>query len=101
MGSALPLDVLTADIAERPNAYHSDWKNLELMQYTGLKDKNGTEIYEGDVVFFEGASFRCEFQSGGFVFNFANYEKDCFNFVVEDSKVIGNIYKNPELLQQE
>lgn len=81
---------------------------FELIGFTGLKDKNGIEIYDGDVVeiihpcWHEKAT--TEFVNGSFIFKQVNgEEKSCipgWTFMREkwELKVIGNIYENPELL---
>ena len=64
------------------------------MQYTGLHDKNGKEIYEGDVVSFENEILVMKWHEGTQEpFPFAYYDN------VEECEVIGNIYENPELLK--
>jgi len=72
-----------------------------LMQYTGMKDRYGVEIYEGDII--EGSH---DFGPSGFV-----RRKDQVSFhpelgyqwdywVLSTLEVIGNIHENPELIQE-
>ena len=74
-----------------------------LMQSTGLKDKNGVEIFEGDIVKYHPEANqgigRVAFEGSGF------YVTDDFNctldeFATNGIEVIGNIYDNPELLKE-
>lgn len=103
MGSAHPLDVLAADIAERPEAYQRDWKNLDIMQFTGLHDKNGKEIYEGDVVEFEDErrswqEVRWRDDWGSFELFKGKMWMGALWKYRSEVEVIGNIWENPELL---
>ena len=87
---------------EQVNRYNFD--DIVLMQSTGLTDKNGKEIFEGDIVDSEGGFTTgvVEFRSdlGMFVstlIKYNNFEQLCNAHGLV--KVIGNIYENPELLE--
>ncbi len=76
------------------------WELYPIMQYTGLKDRNGKEIYEGDILSFVPIDHK-KFNNPYPPFSVFWNDKEC-GFCLwsprEDVEVIGNIYENPELL---
>lgn len=99
--------------------YIGNWDSVSYVgQYTGLKDANGTKIYEGDIIphhfnkNIKGVVKFGEYKSPcddkftkhqGFYIDFYGESKDYYRkdlgYWATVSKVIGNVYENPELLE--
>ena len=78
-----------------------DWLHFDdyecIMQSTGLKDKNGKEIFEGDVVKCNGLLGTIKSLKAMWIWKYNNYQK--VGFFAQEIEVVGNIYENPELLE--
>lgn len=70
------------------------------LEYTGLKDKNGKEIYEGDIVKFQVNIFPLEFEIKEVIFKHGEFCPIANNYEIDGFEVIGNIYENPNLLNK-
>ena len=87
-----------------------DFKQFELLQYTGLKDKNDKEIYEGDIVLIkldETSTWHktvVGFKKGAFIANLIDKEDYVYifhhGFTGDDFEIIGNVYENKNLLEE-
>ena len=83
----------TLDFIER--AIH----NVELMQFTGLTDRNGVEIYEGDIMR-RGTGYIFEMKLYTFSLGGAGYSSAYGYSHQEDDEVIGNVYENSDILER-
>ena len=74
---------------------------VELMQYTGLKDKNGKEIYEGDILHDDtGSKYEIVYVENlaQFLGDYGDCDFALSMYEQGDNEIIGNIYENSELL---
>ena len=89
----------------QPHLYDEDGvlhllEDCELLQFTGLYDKNGQEIYEGDTISYGGVIYIVEYNENDAGFLLKNMESCWHDLDIEvarESKVIGNVYKDGDL----
>ena len=81
---------------------YRNFNDTELMEYTGLKDMKGKEIYEGDILFetFREEYFKVVFENGSFRAEVDEYSLDLEDYA-NICEIVGNIYENPELMEDE
>jgi uncharacterized phage protein (TIGR01671 family) len=93
---------------------HCQMKDLTIQQYTGLKDKNGKEIFEGDILSEQSANERDEnwrlttiewrkaYSGEQWCEVYPNGELSCYYGGISQTaykEVVGNIYENPEMVR--
>ena len=99
-------DVLLRKEEDESDDFREWTKNLKLMQYTGLKDKNGVDIYEGDIVAMFGNTQRSEvvWDLGAwmiYLVESGTQEGESLDLLFNHTgicEVVGNTYDNPKLL---
>lgn len=98
---------ITSTIAALANGESSSWTDVDMdtvSEYTGRKDKNGTKIFDGDILRRKLPGLMPKYNSNGNHYKVVQWKdsksSNGWNVAVTDHwEVIGNIYENPGLIQ--
>lgn len=113
VGDLLQFSIGDMCICENRNHFEKDKYGVipeTVGQYTGLTDKNGKKIFEGDIVEGDKKYFtythpygKVVYDGGQFVISFDDVLEDieCLGAWANDVEIIGNVHDNPELLTEE
>ena len=84
------------DGMDRPTYEEDTSQQYEIMQYTGLKDRNGVDVYEGDVVEHKNVSYEIIFNNGRYLMekrNRTRWDEDLEPWNFNDFLIIGNVHQ--------
>lgn len=109
-----PLNQLINGCSSGASVYFHGLRSFRnnIMEYIGLKDKNGIEIYDGDLIRGSGKPLKVIFQDGAFIGKHESHKLNSWTDlrIWNDTKhqkkritiweIVGNIYENPELLKE-
>ena len=104
----LSIDFLNKEVTlwdkEAAVNFEASFDEIELIQYTGVNDKNGKEIYTGFLVKWGLRTYKICFNCGFYMHDLSRINPEYpitkeFKKASDEFEVIGNIYENPELLK--
>lgn len=104
----LSIDFLNKEVTlwdkETAVNFEASFDEIELIQYTGVNDKNGKEIYTGFLVKWGLRTYKICFDCGFYMHDLSRINPEYpitkeFKEAPDEFEVIGNIYENPEILK--
>ncbi|HEL1643071.1 TPA: hypothetical protein TXL68_001947 [Streptococcus suis] len=95
------IDTKGVRLRDENGEYWRRFDDVILMQSTGVFDKNGKEIFEGDVVNIFGEKLsKIYYSDGAFCVDILIGGTPLHAFLSEQLEIIGNIHRNPELMEE-